>query len=170
MHRAALAGIYLLLAGCALQPLPPVDYHESLLDIKPAAKPVAKVPVKPVPKPPAKSSAFEGLRPVVVTGGPPGVNLALASAMESALSASSYTVAASPNAWAVTGLVTVDGEFVMIKWQVANPDGVRVGTVSQARATQVGTLSDHWDTKAHEAAKAAVSSVVTLLPKPSVQL
>lgn len=36
MHRTAAALVYLLLAGCAQRPLPPVDYHESLDSLTPA--------------------------------------------------------------------------------------------------------------------------------------
>jgi hypothetical protein len=76
------------------------------------------------------------------------------------------------NTYTVKGTVRVtDGsggkQSIRIDWQVLDPNGKRVGTVSQQNNIPKGSLDGPWGAVADAAAGAAADGIVKLLPKPS---
>jgi hypothetical protein len=76
------------------------------------------------------------------------------------------------NTYTVKGTVSVtDGsggkQSIRIDWQVLDPNGKRVGTVSQQNNIPKGSLDGPWGAVADAAAGAAADGIVKLLPKPS---
>ena len=70
------------------------------------------------------------------------------------------------------GIVTVVGkpnagkQAITIEWQVLDPSGRRLGTVSQKNTIAQGALDGQWGGIADAAAAAAADGIVKLLPKP----
>ena len=76
------------------------------------------------------------------------------------------------NTYTVKGTVSMtDGsggkQSIRIDWQVLDPNGKRVGTVSQQNNIPKGSLDGPWGAVADAAAGAAADGIVKLLPKPS---
>jgi hypothetical protein len=76
------------------------------------------------------------------------------------------------NTYTVKGTVSVtDGsggkQSIRIDWQVLDPNGKRVGIVSQQNNIPKGSLDGPWGAVADAAAGAAADGIVKLLPKPS---
>ncbi len=122
---------------------------------------------------PAKAAA-----PVTVTtaipllvGAPGDGNSTLASALQAELSKSGVAAAApGATAYRVEGLVKVgavnDGKQpVQIDWNVKDPSGKRLGTVTQKNEIAAGSLDATWGKTADAAASAAAQGILKLLPK-----
>jgi len=76
------------------------------------------------------------------------------------------------NTYTVKGTVSMtDGsggkQSIRIDWQVLDPNGKRVGIVSQQNNIPKGSLDGPWGAVADAAAGAAADGIVKLLPKPS---
>lgn len=56
---------------------------------------------------------------------------------------------------------------IRIDWQVVDPNGRRLGTVSQQNTIPKGSLNGPWGAIADAAAAAAADGIIKLLPKSS---
>lgn len=106
-----------------------------------------------------------------VTGAPGDGALSLTRAIQSELQKSGVPIASqvAPNAYRVEGVVKVgaarDGKQpIQIDWNVKDPQGKRVGTVSQKNDITEGSLDGQWGRTADDAAAAAAQGILKLLP------
>jgi hypothetical protein len=109
-----------------------------------------------------------------VSGAPGDGTKALTAAIKKRLYAKGVKLATvqTGNTYTVKGIVSVtDGsggkQSIRIDWQVLDPNGKRVGTVSQQNNIPKGSLDGPWGAVADAAAGAAADGIVKLLPKPS---
>ncbi|MGA8435783.1 MAG: hypothetical protein WB713_13550, partial [Methyloceanibacter sp.] len=109
-----------------------------------------------------------------VAGAPGDGTVSLTAAIKKRLYAKGVKLATVPtgNTYTVKGIVSVtDGsggkQSIRIDWQVLDPSGKRVGTVSQQNNIPKGSLDGPWGAIADAAAGAAADGIVKLLPKPS---
>ena len=144
-----------------------------------ASIPAAVPAVTPAPQriaavaPPAASK--EPLAAVVpsLVGAPGDGNSALAKALQSELTKSGVATAGqSASSYRVEGVVKVgqsaDGKQpVQIDWNVKDPQGKRLGTVTQKNEIPAGSLDSSWGKTADAAASAAAQGILKLLPKSS---
>jgi hypothetical protein len=106
---------------------------------------------------------------VPVTGAPGDGSQSLTAAIQRELQSKGITVASSPGAYRVEGIVTM-GEAregkqpIQIEWMVKDPQGKRLGTVSQKNDIPEGSLDGAWGRTADQAAGAAVQGIAKLLP------
>ena len=80
------------------------------------------------------------------------------------------TDAPSPDTYTVEGKVALgagkDGKQpITIDWSVTDPDGKKLGTVSQKNEVPQGSLDGSWGKTADAAAAAAAQGIVKLLPQ-----
>ena len=109
----------------------------------------------------------------IVTGAPGDGNRSLTAAIQRELTGKGIAVAErSTNvAYRVEGSVTV-GEAkegkqpIHIEWLVRDPQGKKLGTVSQKNEIPAGSLDGAWEGTADQAAGAAAQGIVKLLPQP----
>lgn len=121
----------------------------------------------------AKASAGGSLMAVVprVTGAPGDGSQSLSEAIRQELSGRGVGLAETPSAttYRVEGSVKV-GEAkdskqpIVIEWVVKDPQGKKLGTVSQRNEIPAGSLDGEWGATAQQAAGAAVQGIVKLLP------
>jgi len=76
------------------------------------------------------------------------------------------------NVYTVKGIVKLSSasggkETIRIDWQVLDPNGKRLGTVSQQNTIPKGSLNGPWGAIADAAAGAAADGIIKLLPKSS---
>jgi hypothetical protein len=144
-----------------------------------AARPAAKTNVAAAP-PAAASSQTTGsisregpVAAVVpgVTGAPGDGGTSLTAAIQRELQAKGVPLAerAAASAYRVEGAVTLgearEGkQAIQIEWVVKDPQGKRLGTVSQKNDIPEGSLDGAWGRTADQAASAAVQGIVKLLP------
>ena len=109
-----------------------------------------------------------------VSGAPGDGTKSLTAAIKKRLYAKGVKLATvqTGNTYTVKGIVSVtDGsggkQSIRIDWQVLDPNGKRVGTVSQQNNIPKGSLDGPWGAIADAAAGAAADGIVKLLPKPS---
>jgi hypothetical protein len=109
-----------------------------------------------------------------VTGAPGDGSSSLTQAIQRELSSKGITVAdkSSATAYRVEGTVNVgqarDGKQpVQIEWLVRDPQGKKLGTVSQKNEIPEGSLDGAWGKTADQAAGAAAQGIVKLLPQQS---
>jgi hypothetical protein len=109
-----------------------------------------------------------------VTGAPGDGAVSLTNALQRELSRNGIVLAdkASPAAYRVEGKVTLgegkDGKQpIQIDWYVKDPQGKRLGTVSQKNEIPQGSLDGNWGKTADAAAAAAAQGILKLLPQPS---
>jgi hypothetical protein len=57
-------------------------------------------------------------------------------------------------------------QSIHIEWQVKDPQGKKVGTVSQRNEIPEGSLDGAWGATADQAAGAAAQGIIKLLPQP----
>ncbi|MEG6510179.1 hypothetical protein V6C03_14510 [Methyloligella sp. 2.7D] len=107
-----------------------------------------------------------------VTGAPGDGNRALPAALKKRLAAKGVKLTSSrgTNVYTVQGQVGVKDagsgkETVRLDWKVIDPNGRRLGTVSQENTIPKGSLSGPWGAIADAAAGAATDGIVKLLPK-----
>jgi len=130
----------------------------------------------PAPSTPAGSTAKGPVTTIVapVSGAPGDGTKSLTAAIKKRLYAKGVKLATvqTGNTYTVKGIVSVtDGsggkQSIRIDWQVLDPNGKRVGTVSQQNNIPKGSLDGPWGAVADAAAGAAADGIVKLLPKPS---
>jgi hypothetical protein len=107
-----------------------------------------------------------------VTGAPGDGAVSLTRALQSELTKSGVSLAnaASTSTYRVEGVVQVgqpDGgkQSVQIDWNVRDPQGKRLGTVTQKNEIPEGSLDGQWGRVADAAAAAAAQGIVKLLPQ-----
>jgi len=107
-----------------------------------------------------------------VTGAPGDGRISLTSALQRELSRSGVSLAnntGGPN-YRVEGVVdigqTKDGKQpIKIDWHVKDPNGKKIGTVSQKNEIAAGSLDGAWGATADAAAAAAAQGILKLLPQ-----
>lgn len=107
-----------------------------------------------------------------VTGAPGDGSKSLAAAIQRELSGKGVTVSerAAPGTYRVEGTVVMgkaEGgkQPISIEWLVRDPQGKKLGTVSQKNEIAEGSLDGAWGKVADQAAGAAVQGIVKLLPQ-----
>jgi len=140
----------------------------------PASRPVATAtqPAKPKPSTvPAKPGEFFAMVPAV-TGAPGDGQKTLTLALKKQLFSKGVKLTNSKgtNVYTVAGLVklnaaTGDKEKIAIQWNVSDPSGKKLGTVSQENTITKGSLNQQWGKTADAAAAAAADGIIKLLPK-----
>jgi hypothetical protein len=109
-----------------------------------------------------------------VNGAPGDGATSLASALQRELSGKGITVAGkSASAYRVEGTVTMgpakEGKQpINIEWLVRDPQGKKLGTVSQRNEIPEGSLDGSWGKTAEQAAGAAAQGILKLLPQKAV--
>ncbi len=106
-----------------------------------------------------------------VAGAPGDGQMALSKALQKQLSANGVALAnaAGPSAYTVKGNVQMGQpssgkQAIKIEWQVFDPAGNKVGTVSQNNTVPQGSLDASWGRTADAAAAAAAKGILKLLP------
>ena len=108
-----------------------------------------------------------------VTGAPGDGSASLTAAIQRELTSKGVSISdrATAVAYRVEGTVTV-GEAkqgkqpIHIEWLVRDPQGKKLGTVSQRNEIPEGSLDGEWGSNATQAAGAAAQGIVKLLPQP----
>ena len=108
-----------------------------------------------------------------VTGAPGDGSRSLTTAIKKRLYSGGVKLAnagAGANVYTVKGTVKLTSassgkESIRIDWQVINPAGKRLGTVSQQNVIPKGSLNGPWGAIADAAANAAADGIIKLLPK-----
>ena len=108
-----------------------------------------------------------------VTGAPGDGSTSLTAAIQRELTSKGVRSADRPTtaAYRVEGTVTMgeakDGKQpIQIEWLVRDPQGKKLGTVSQKNEIPEGSLDGAWGRTAEQAAGAAAQGIVKLLPQP----
>ena len=133
------------------------------------AKPSTTTAAKPAPRV-AKGPVTAMVSPV---SGAPGDGMkSLTAAIKKRLYAKGVklTSVQSANTYTVKGMVSLKDasggkQSIRIDWQVIDPSGKKVGTVSQQNTIPKGSLNGPWGAIADAAAGAAADGIVKLLPK-----
>lgn len=109
-----------------------------------------------------------------VTGAPGDGQRSLATALKKRLYAGGVKLAngTSVNVYMVKGSVKIADasggkQSIRIDWQVLDPNGKKLGTVSQQNMIPRGSLNGPWGAIADAAAGAAADGIIKLLPKSS---
>jgi Clp protease len=111
-----------------------------------------------------------------VSGAPGDGQASLTIAMKNRLSARGLNLANAPgmNVYTVAGIVTLSKaesswwrrqQSIRIDWQVLDPSGKRLGTISQQNTIPRGSLNGHWGAIATAAAGAASDGVIKLFTR-----
>lgn len=123
----------------------------------------------------ARSGPVTAMVPSVV-GAPGDGSVALTGAIQRELTRSgiSLTTAASAQTYTVEGKVVVGQgqngkQPIQIDWDVKDPKGKKLGTVSQKNEIPQGSLDGAWGKTADAAASAAAQGIIKLLP-PQTQV
>lgn len=141
--------------------------RQATASLPPAAEPAA-------PKAAVASPAAGQLVAVVprVQGAPGDGSQSLSEAIRQELQGRGVGLVevASANTYRVEGIVKLgeakDGKQpILIEWQVKDPKGKKLGTVSQRNEIPAGSLDGEWGATAQQAAGAAVQGIVKLLPQ-----
>jgi hypothetical protein len=110
-----------------------------------------------------------------VTGAPGDGSVALTSAIQRELTRSGIALTETPSAqtYRVEGKVVVgEGQNgkqpIQIDWNVKDPQGKKLGTVSQKNEIPQGSLDGAWGKTADAAASAAAQGILKLLPQTKV--
>jgi hypothetical protein len=111
----------------------------------------------------------------MVTGAPGDGSTTLTSAIQRELAKNGLKLAGGPDsqAYKVEGKVALgaskDGKQpIQIDWNVIDPSGKKLGTVSQKNDVPTGSLDGAWGKTADAAAAAAAQGIIKLLPAKSV--
>jgi hypothetical protein len=110
-----------------------------------------------------------------VSGAPGDGGSSLSSALQRELSGKGITLTskASTAAYRVEGTVTLGAakegkQPIQIEWLVRDPQGKKLGTVSQRNEIPEGSLDGAWGKTAEQAAGAAAQGILKLLPQKAV--
>ncbi len=141
----------------------------------PSPSPSARAPEAAAPAPVARAPKGPVTTMVSPVSGAPGDGTkSLTAAIKKRLYAKGIklTSVQSDNTYTVKAVVSVKDasggkENVRIDWQVLDPSGKRVGTVSQQNTIPKGSLNGPWGAIADAAAGAAADGIIKLLPKSS---
>ena len=121
----------------------------------------------------ARDGGVTAMVPSVV-GAPGDGSVALTSAIQRELTRSGIALTETPNAqtYKVEGKVVVGQgqngkQPIQIDWDVKDPQGKKLGTVSQKNEIPQGSLDGAWGKTADAAASAAAQGIVKLLPQQS---
>ncbi len=113
----------------------------------------------------------------LVTGAPGDGSSALTTAIQRELSKNGLNLATSPDirSYKVEGKVAMglskDGKQpIQIDWNVIDPSGKKLGTVSQKNEVPQGSLDGSWGKTADAAAAAAAQGIIKLLPRKGRKL
>jgi hypothetical protein len=143
---------------------------------RPAAAPKQNVAAAPPPPAAQTTGSIDRQGNVMalvptVTGAPGDGSTALTAAIQRELQTKGVAMADRPTATAyrVEGAVTLgeprEGkQAIQIEWVVKDPQGKRLGTVSQKNDIPEGSLDGTWGKTADQAAGAAVQGIFKLLP------
>jgi hypothetical protein len=120
----------------------------------------------------ARDGPVQAIVPAVV-GAPGDGSTSLTAAIQRELVGKGVAISERPTtvAYRVEGTVTVgqakDGKQpIHIEWLVRDPQGKKLGTVSQKNEIPEGSLDGPWEKTAEQAAGAAAQGIVKLLPPP----
>jgi hypothetical protein len=109
-----------------------------------------------------------------VSGAPGDGSTSLASALQRELTSKGISLANKPStaAYRVEGTVTMGAakegkQPIQIEWLVRDPQGKKLGTVSQRNEIPEGSLDGAWGKTAEQAAGAAAQGILKLLPQKS---
>lgn len=134
----------------------------------------AAAPVAPTTGSITPSGPVTAIVPVV-SGAPGDGGPALTSAIQRELTKSGLKLTGGPDAQAykVEGKVAMGASSngkqpIQIDWNVIDPSGKKLGTVSQKNEVPTGSLDGTWGKTADAAAAAAAQGIVKLLPAKSV--
>jgi hypothetical protein len=145
----------------------------------PAAPPAAPTQVANVAANPTTTGSLPGNNSILVvaprvSGAPGDGRVSLASALSRELTSNGVALTNSPGGRAhrVNGNVSVGNasggkQPIKIEWTVTNPQGERVGTVTQNNEIPAGSLDGAWGQTANAAAGAAAQGIMRLLKKQS---
>ena len=113
-----------------------------------------------------------GVLVIPVSGAPGDGQRSLPVALKKRLYAGGIKLANGPatNVYTVKGIVKMANESggkqsIRIDWQVLDPSGKKLGTVSQQNTIPRGSLNGPWGAIADAAANAAAAGIIKLLPK-----
>lgn len=140
----------------------------------PAATPAAATTATAAAARPPASQKPSGVLVAPVTGAPGDGSRSLATALKKKLYKDGVKLAngTNSNVYTVKGIVKLTSasggkENIRIDWQVLDPNGKRLGTVSQQNTIPKGSLNGPWGAIADAAAGAAADGIIKLLPKSS---
>lgn len=140
-----------------------------------APQPVAARPRRERPQAPADSAAPGEVLTYVpaVIGAPGDGQRSLTLAIKKQLFKNGIKITSTPGkaAYMVKGTVKLGSpqggkQSIAIKWDVSDPNGEHLGTVSQENTIAQGALDGKWGAVADAAAGDATNEVLKLLPKP----
>jgi len=139
--------------------------------------PTAAAPSRPAPSTaaaPAPAPKANGVVVAPVAGAPGDGTRSLTTALKKRLYAGGVKLANGTNAnvYMVKGTVSLADasggkQNIRIDWQVLDPNGKKLGTVSQQNTIPKGSLNGPWGAIADAAAGAAANGILKLLPKSS---
>jgi hypothetical protein len=143
------------------------------------APPQSVASINPPPSPTTGSITHTGPVSAVVpmvTGAPGDGSSTLTAAIQRELTRSGVKLSGAPDAqsYKVEGKVAMgsskDGKQpIQIDWNVIDPTGKKLGTVSQKNEVPAGSLDGAWGKTADAAAAAAAQGIVKLIPAKSVE-
>lgn len=139
-----------------------------------APQPVAARRSGPAPAPADTAASGEVFTYVpAVTGAPGDGQRSLSLAIKKQLFKNGIKITSTPGRAAYTVKATVEAsqpqggkQKVSIRWEVLDPSGRHLGTVSQQNSIDQGALDGKWGGIADAAAGAATDGILKLLPKP----
>lgn len=136
--------------------------------------PAATASTASTPSPRAASPKAAGVIVAPVSGAPGDGQRSLTTALKKRLYAGGVKLANGPavNVYMVKGSVKLADasggkQSIRIDWQVLDPSGKKLGTVSQQNMIPRGSLNGPWGAIADAAAGAAAAGIIKLLPKSS---
>jgi len=143
-----------------------------------AARSAASAPVQQaraaVPNGTVTGSIDKGVNAIIpsVTGAPGDGSVSLTRAIRSEMTRNGVALGAAPTpqSYRVEGRVALrqsssaGQQEINIDWDVRDPTGKKLGTVSQKNAIQAGSLDGAWGKTADAAAAAAAQGILKLLP------
>jgi len=151
-------------APAASSPPPPASGSPGMGGPPPAPAPPA------APQPPGEVMALVA----PVSGAPGDGEKSLTAALKKRLFAGGVKLASASarNVYTVKGSVSLTDasggkQSIRIDWQVLDPNGKKLGTVSQQNTIPKGSLNGPWGAIADAAAGAAAAGIIKLLPRSS---
>ena len=139
-------------------------------DPAPAPAATSTAPPPPVATPQPRGPVQAQVPPV--TGAPGDGSRSLTTAIKKRLYSGGVKLAnaGAGNVYTVKGIVSLTAagagkENIRIDWQVIDPSGKRLGTVSQQNVIPKGSLNGPWGPIADAAAGAAAAGIIKLLPR-----
>ncbi len=147
-------------------------------EARPAAAAAATTAATTAATPPRAATPVStrnaGVLVVPVSGAPGDGPRSLPVALKKRLYAGGVKLANGPatNVYTVKGIVKMSNasggkQNIRIDWQVLDPSGKKLGTVSQQNTIPRGSLNGSWGAIADAAANAAANGILKLLPKSS---